>query len=365
MIATTKSNVALFLKEKLKKLRGPQDGSEPREEEEHDWEAQAVAGLDYIAARPIYPSYLISAMLAYHHAAFVTHNSSKGKRQAALDLGSGPGQLAFHLATKFDRVYARDPSEDSIKMGRGLVTLIKKDQNTTNHVRNKLGIADAIDGQRVDFAVGSAVSPNVGEQVDSITIANALHCFDWSTPESCRILWSTWTKLLRPGGTVFVIGQIPTVGPFAGEMGEATRPLRQLLMGASYDPRSPILQYYSNIEAQKRAQLGAGEFYNSTTMPWELKEDKLSAAWQSKSRAYFVFDFPQDLRLPSGFTYPRSDGVLADWMPEEVRKAVSLSQDIGNGYSYSREPWRTTTPRKMARWVSISFLPSNVYAAIY
>lgn len=313
----------------------------------HAWSTDASEGLDYLRARTPYPSYLIKAMFAYHAAAFI--KNGKPRYEAALDLGSGPGQLAFHFATRFDKVSARDPSESHIAMGRNLAMLASTEADELERV----GLP-AADGRKLDFDVGSALEPNIDGQVDSIVIANAFHCFDWSTPESSRDLWSIWSKLLRPNGTIFAIGLVPSVGSLTGPMAERTRPLRQLLMGASFDRRSPISQYYTHSQIR----LGAAEFYSTAIMPWTLGDDSLTSAWQSESRGYFVFDFPRDLELPPGFNSPTSDEPLPAWMPEDVQKAVSVGKDAGSGYAYAEDPWRTTTPRKMAQWVRPNFTMS-------
>jgi len=99
----------------------------------------------YVKYRPLYPPRLydyLAELTAEHHLAW--------------DCGTGNGQAAIGLASHFDKVVATDPSEKQIE--------------------------NAIAHPKVEYRVEKAEQSGLSESsVDLVTVANALHWFDFST----------------------------------------------------------------------------------------------------------------------------------------------------------------------------------------
>lgn len=118
----------------------------------------------YVKYRPHYPDELyayLQALTAEHHLAW--------------DCGTGNGQAATGIAKYYDQVVATDPSEAQIK--------------------NALGC------KNVAYAVGPAERSGLeNNSVDLITIANALHWFDFDlfNKEALRVL--------KPGAVIAAWG---------------------------------------------------------------------------------------------------------------------------------------------------------------
>lgn len=112
----------------------------------------------YRLARPLYPSSLIE---------FVS--SISPSNSCAWDCATGNGQAAVGLSEFFEKVVATDVSENQI--------------------------SQAIKGEGITYFVQEAEYPDFPlESVDLITVAQALHWFDYSK------FWPAVDKVLKPDG---------------------------------------------------------------------------------------------------------------------------------------------------------------------
>ncbi|KAI9228242.1 MAG: S-adenosyl-L-methionine-dependent methyltransferase [Piptocephalis tieghemiana] len=119
----------------------------------------------YAARRPTYTPKLQSLILDYH----------QGNRNLAVDVGTGTGQLATLLSGDFKVIHAYDPLPEMIEHAKPNPNVI-------------YGISKAED------------LPEKDGTVDLIVAAEAAHWFDPKAFEA------EVTRLLRPGGTVAILG---------------------------------------------------------------------------------------------------------------------------------------------------------------
>lgn len=119
---------------------------------------------DYARYRPTYPNTLF---------AFVYERLSHF--DAAWDCGTGNGQVAAKLAERFDHVYATDLSANQ---------LAQAPQRTNITYRMQRAEAASFDGQSLDL----------------ITVAQALHWFDF------EVFYATVHRVLKPDGLLAVWG---------------------------------------------------------------------------------------------------------------------------------------------------------------
>ncbi|MEO8148236.1 MAG: class I SAM-dependent methyltransferase [Bacteroidia bacterium] len=108
----------------------------------------------YVKYRPHYPESLYAYL-----------SSFTNEHKLAWDCGTGNGQAAIGLAKVYDKVIATDPSEQQIK--------------------------NCIPNEKVKYLVEKAEHTSIeSNSVDLITIANALHWFDFDTfyKEANRVL---------------------------------------------------------------------------------------------------------------------------------------------------------------------------------
>jgi len=117
---------------------------------------------DYRAFRPAYPQEL-----------FAYFASIAPARELAWDCGTGSGQAAVALAAHFTRVFATDASAEQVK-------------NAEPH-------------PRVEYAVAPAEAcPLADRSVDLVTVAQALHWFDFDR------FYAEVRRVCRPGGLLAV-----------------------------------------------------------------------------------------------------------------------------------------------------------------
>lgn len=112
----------------------------------------------YAAGRPGYPPELFD---------FIAREAPA--RRAVLDVGTGSGQAAIALAERFDRVYATDISAEQV--------------------------AEAAKAPNIAYSVAPAEASGLPDSsVDAVTVATALHWFDFS------VFWDEVRRVSRPGG---------------------------------------------------------------------------------------------------------------------------------------------------------------------
>ncbi|MBM2576895.1 class I SAM-dependent methyltransferase [Jannaschia sp. Os4] len=132
-------------------------------------------GAAYAAHRPTYPTEVADALAA-----------ACGRREHALDVGCGSGQLSTLLAARFDRVTATDPSADQIA-------------SAAPHPRVAYRVEPA---ERIGLAAAS---------VDLLTAAQAAHWFDLDA------FHAEARRVVRPGGLVALLCYgVPTLGGAVG-----------------------------------------------------------------------------------------------------------------------------------------------------
>ncbi len=112
----------------------------------------------YARYRPLYPEQLYNYL-----------SSLCSQHKLAWDCGTGNGQAALGIARHFEKVIATDPSEQQIKMARSC--------------------------NNVSYSVSRAEnSPLDTGSADLITVANALHWFDFDA------FYREAQRVLKPGG---------------------------------------------------------------------------------------------------------------------------------------------------------------------
>ena len=119
--------------------------------------------VDYARYRPTYPDGMFQFLYEQ-----VTHYD------AAWDCGTGNGQVAIKLAERFSKVYATDLSENQL--------------------------AQAPPHPRLTYRVERAEEASFDEALDLITVAQAIHWFDFEA------FYAVVDRVLRPGGLLVVIG---------------------------------------------------------------------------------------------------------------------------------------------------------------
>jgi trans-aconitate 3-methyltransferase len=109
------------------------------------------------------------------------HTSTGGQLDSLLDVGCGPGTVAFSLAPHFAHVTGIDPSEGMLATARSFD-----------------GVTSA--GEKLHFQLSSAeeLGGIQDSSVDLITAANAAHWFDMPG------FWPSAARVLKPGGTVAI-----------------------------------------------------------------------------------------------------------------------------------------------------------------
>ncbi|KAN0065077.1 hypothetical protein ACQY0O_001572 [Thecaphora frezii] len=299
------------------------------------WASKSYEASSYLRARTPYPKAVVDAIFAFHEQRRNSRSRDRnsvrggsGRWGYALDLGCGPGQMALHLATRFDRVLGQDVSERMIE----LATVAKQ---LDAHELAQSGLPSVEDPLRIQYNVACGEDPIVpaGVQLDVITMGACFHWMDTSTLEKSRTVWHRWSSVLRPGGSLFIFGMRPVVGPYTGQMGERLRPLREWLL--SFWRVTPGLRRYYDLERIDRAY-GPEGLFSGAAMPWDLSDERLARLWERQRYAYVPIDDPVSGKL-----------ICSDpgWLPDSVRRAIRSDNSRGE-LSVS-----VTTPRRQAEWV--------------
>ena len=202
-----------------------------------------------------------------------------GGWEAALDIGCGLGQLSLHLASRFARVYGQDASARAIQLARTVMALPAAE--LAEHLLPCPPSAEAI-----VYAVAAGEAPSLppGEQVDLIAFGASLQCMDWS-----RNNWDSWAPLLRPGGSVLVLGTRSVLRDVA------PAPLRALLLDlpASLPSLRPFFSSPPGLHTHG--------LYSAQLWPWHWHHPTPHrGTWDPSSFTYI--SFPD---LGRGLTTPR------------------------------------------------------------
>lgn len=312
------------------------------------WSQDSYNAMQYLRARTPYPPTMTETAFDYHKQLDRSANSpNDGDRwKSALEIGCGPGQMSIHLATRFHKVYGQDPSPNMLKLA-----------NTVKHMSPEdladVRLPPVQDPERIEYLEARGEDPVLpaGEKVDLIMMASCIHWMDWETPESSRANWTKWASVLKPGGTLVVVGGRPIIGPYTGEEGDQIRPLRDWLL--DFPTHSPeINRYYGASQMQE--DLRTGGLYRKLPMPWDYSP-ALASLWDRTSYTWIPIDDCTVLgeaatssrlsRVDDPEHFAATLNNLPNWLQPGVRRAVYCDNSGGDLVV------STTTPRKMADWV--------------
>ncbi len=122
----------------------------------------STQALDYSKYRPDYPRELYDFIL-----------SEVKERKTAWDCGTGNGQAAAVLSNFFEKVFATDPSAEQLK--------------------------NALQKNNIEYLIASAENSTLPEKsIDLITVAQALHWFDFSK------FFAEVNRVAKPGAVIAI-----------------------------------------------------------------------------------------------------------------------------------------------------------------
>ncbi|KAL1915266.1 uncharacterized protein VTP21DRAFT_7542 [Calcarisporiella thermophila] len=166
----------------------------------------------YSGYRPYYTEAVFDLIYEFHS------RESKNKFEVAIDIGSGTGQVARHLAQKFDAVRATDASAKMLE--------------------------SAVQHPKIQYSVGRAEQLEFeDESADLITIGQAIHWVD------TKKFFSEVKRVLRPGGTLAVIGYTFCASPDLPSLHEIVMKLGNGILNDYWEPgRLLVDNYYRDID---------------------------------------------------------------------------------------------------------------------
>ncbi|KAK0568496.1 hypothetical protein OC861_001901 [Tilletia horrida] len=230
-------------------------------------------------------------------------SSPLSRWDSALDLACGHGPLAFHLNTRFAQVYGRDPDAEAIIIARSLQQLDPDEVDPD--------LFPVQQSNSINFGTGSALDSNLEPgSVDLITIGSAAHKFDWSSTQSRQSLWTSWARLLRPGGTLAVLGLRLVIADVVHSDTNHPDPNQRGLSCARelqgyFDalPEHPSLARFFSKHA---ASLGARDLYSSLPLPWDDDDDEgqhdRHSLWSKGSQQYERYQTPSQDAKPTALS---------------------------------------------------------------
>lgn len=171
----------------------------------------------YVKYRPHYPAGLYSYL-----------SSLSQEHQLAWDCGTGNGQAAIGLAEFYKTVIATDPSEQQIK--------------------------NALPNARVEYRVEKAENTSLeSRSIDLVTIANALHWFDF------EVFYAEVKRVLKPNGLIAAWAYtIPSVSP---EVDRLLRHYHDHILGDYWLPENRLVEKeYKTIPFPFQEVLSPGFF---------------------------------------------------------------------------------------------------------
>ncbi|MCD6017067.1 MAG: methyltransferase protein [Bacteroidetes bacterium] len=176
----------------------------------------------YIKYRPLYPTAVYSFL-----------SSLTVEHELALDCGTGNGQAAIGLTAFYKKVIATDPSEQQIKN-------CLPDKNIT---------------YLVEKAEQTSLLPN---SVDLITIANALHWFDFD------IFYEEAKRVLKNNGVIAAwTMSLPSISP---EIDPIIRRFHDYTVDAYWQPENRLVEKeYTTIPFPFQI-ISSPEFYSEKEM---------------------------------------------------------------------------------------------------
>ncbi|CDR87746.1 related to TMT1-trans-aconitate methyltransferase [Sporisorium scitamineum] len=322
------------------------------------WSHDSYNAMQYLRARTAYPPTMTETTFHYH-AQGDSKSNGVDRWQLALEIGCGPGQMSIHFATRFAKVYGQDPSPNMLKLA-----------NTVKHMSAEelaeVHLPPVENPTRIKYLQAKGEDPVLppGEKVDLIMMAACIHWMDWETPESTTSNWTKWASLLKPGGSLIVMGGRPVIGPYLGERGDQLRPLRDWLLDFPLN-HPEIDRYYGTSKFVQ--ELRTGGLYRKLPMPWDHSAE-LEALWDRDSYCWIPIDDCTVLgeqatsaelcKIDDPERFAEAINNLPDWLRPSVRRAVKCDNSGGDLVV------SMTTPRKMADWVRstsgyLKFLQDN------
>ncbi|PWN26894.1 S-adenosyl-L-methionine-dependent methyltransferase [Jaminaea rosea] len=267
--------------------------------------------LDRLQGNEPFDQDTLDAVWAYHQ----RHSSKWG---TVLDLGCGFGPLLPQLSQRFKRVVARDPDAESIQLAKALLWL--GDEALAAH-----GLPAIHRGTHFDIAVGSDSGLDVApSSVDCIIAASSAHLWDWYDPAG---LYSRLANILRPGGTLIILGTKPIALPPTARSG---RPSCLTTLTAH-----PVKHVGAEAEQSPSSMLGSESLYSTLLMPAD------NSQWDVASHSYWIFGPYR----AAGFVDVESQDP-PDWLAKHIAECLRASKE---GQVDSSD--KTWTPRGIAAWL--------------
>ena len=221
---------------------------------------------NYAAARPTYPPELFDWIAA-----------QASGTDLVWDVGTGSGQAARSLAGHFDRVHATDADPAQIEQ--------------------------AEPHPKITFAAGLAHQSNLPDSsVDAVTVATALHWFDW------KAFWAEIARVARPGG-IFCA--------WTYHRAEVDDEIREYLL-------EPVLALIDPYWAEGNRLSWRGYDAAELGMPFEViphPEMACHLAWTAAQIAGFMKSW-------SAHKKARLDGLEDDLNTIEARALAALGSDL-------------------------------------
>lgn len=274
--------------------------------------------LDRLQGNEPFDQDTLDAVWAYHE----RHSSKWG---TVLDLGCGFGPLLPQLSQRFKRAVARDPDAESIQLAKALLWL--GDEALAAH-----GLPAIRRGTHFDIAVGSDSGLDMApSSVDCIIAASSAHLWDWSNPAG---LYSRLADILRPGGTLIILGTKPIALPPTPRSG---RPSCLATLTAH-----PGKHVGAEAEQSPSSMLGSESLYSTLPMPADDSE------WDLASHRYWIFGPYR----AAGFVDVESQDP-PDWFAKHIAERLRESKEGKVDTNV-----KTWTPRGIAAWVRGRYAPA-------
>ncbi|OCK78551.1 S-adenosyl-L-methionine-dependent methyltransferase [Lepidopterella palustris CBS 459.81] len=183
------------------------------------------------------------------------HTSHGGQWNLARDVGTGPGNVAEVLSTKFAKVEGSDPSAFHIEVAK----------------------RKCIELPNVSFAVSRAEDVVATTKADLITVAECLPLMD------IERAMGNFSELLKPGGTLAIWFYGGPIYIDAGD--EEIQALHRTITSLSYDEIKP---------RKGNAWSTIGSWFDNVELPEKIWTDVKRIKWNSDKPLGFSDEFQND-----------------------------------------------------------------------
>lgn len=221
----------------------------------------------YLAHRPTYTPDFYDIIWSYHE-------KNSGHWQFAHDIGTGPGNVAEVLATRFTKVIASDPSADNVARAR-------KRLNHSNIVFERCRGEDLADLGGSDWE----------DRADLIAAAECLSLMD------VEKAFAGFAKMLRPGGTLATWFYGKPI--FAGPGQEKSQELYDMASNKAWERIKPI-----KGTPMQRAFTDLAAWLDNIAFPSTDWTDVKRIKWNNDKPLSFLdeecFDFKADYKSAIG-----------------------------------------------------------------